>query len=367
MLVLADAEAVLIQYLSAKLGVVTGRSLAEVMGARLGRTGRLLYWVQAEVIAAATDVAEVVGGAVALRMLLGLPLPLGGVLVGAVSLLLLMLPVRGGARAFERVIIGLLLVLTAGALCALVVEPPSARGVMGGLAPRFRGPDTVVLAASMLGATVMPHAIYLHSALVRDRHDGAGSPQRVPDLLRATRADVVLSLVVAGTVNVALLLLAATALHGARGADTLDGAHRALAAASGPVVAGAFAVGLLASSLASTSVGATAGASIMTDLLHVTVPVTVPVAVRRAVTLVPALAVLVLGAEPTSALLISQAALSLGIPFALVPLAALTGRRDVMGAFASGRAMRAASWAVAGSIVALNLVLVVLTVRGDAS
>ncbi len=242
-----------------------------------------------------------------------------------------------------------------------MVSPLSIPGVLGGLVPRFDGTQTVLLAASMLGATVMPHAIYLHSSLSRDRH---GRPQGADRrrVLRATRWDVVLSLLLAGSVNIAMLLLAAAGLQGRTGTDTIEGAHAVITDSLGPVVGALFGIGLLASGLASTSVGCYAGSTIMAGLLHVRVPLLA----RRAVTLAPALIVLALGVDPTWALVISQVFLSIGIPFALVPLVVLTGRRDVMGELANGRVLRGVAWAVVAAIVALNLALIALTALGKA-
>lgn len=368
-LVAANAIAVLVQYLSAKLGLVTGRSLPQLLGARLGTGSRRAFWLQAELVAAATDLAEVVGGAIALNLLFGLPLLAGGLVVGIVSTAVLSLQQRRGQRVFETVVMGLLLVITLGFVGGLVVAPPDPAAVAGGLVPRFDGPGTVLLAASMLGATVMPHAIYLHSSLSVDRHggpDSAGSDDapaagtRLPLLLRAARWDVVLALVVAGSVNIALLLLAAANLRGVEGTDTIEGADAAIRAALGPGVGVVFAVGLLVSGLASTSVGCYAGSAIMDGLLAVRVPLLV----RRVVTLVPALAVLALGADPTRALVLSQVLLSLGIPCAMIPLVKYTSDPEIMGRWANPRAVRLAAWAVAALVVALNLALVALTVLG---
>jgi manganese transport protein len=204
----------------------------------------------------------------------------------------------------------------------------------------------------------MPHAIYLHSALARDRHGATGDTGRVRTLLRATRLDVVLALVLAGAVNIAMLLLAASALPGVAGTDTIEGAHAAIGAALGPVVAAVFAIGLLASGLASASVGSYAGATIMSGLLHMRVPLLV----RRVVTLIPAVVILALGADPTWALVLSQVLLSLGIPFAMIPLLRLTGSRQVMGAQADRVWVRWVGAGVAGLVIVLNLALVVLTV-----
>jgi manganese transport protein len=216
----------------------------------------------------------------------------------------------------------------------------------------------VLLAASMLGATVMPHAIYVHSALARDRHGHAEGPAQRDLLLRATRWDVGAALAVAGAVNVGLLLLAAAGLAGIAGTDSIEGAHSAIAAGLGTGIGVAFAVGLLASGLASTSVGAYAGAVVMGDLLHRRVPLPL----RRAVTLVPAVALLACGADPTRTLVVSQVVLSFGIPFALVPLVRLAHDEAVMGDRRTGRVQHAVLWTVVALVVGLNLTLLGLLV-----
>ncbi len=360
MLVAANLIAVLVQYQSAKLGLVTGRSLPELLGQRLPTTRRRAFWVQAELIAAATDLAEVIGGAIALHLLFGIPLVAGGVIVGLVSIGLLAVQSRHGQRPFELVIGALLLVITVGFLTGLVVSPLSGSGIAGGLVPRFDGPDSVLLAASMLGATVMPHAVYLHSSLSRDRHGVQRDPGVLKRLLTATRWDVITALAVAGAVNISMLLIAAASLGGVPGTDSIEGAHAAITASLGPVVGVVFAVGLLASGLASTSVGAYAGAAIMGGLLHVKVPLLA----RRVVTLIPALAILAIGVDPTTALVISQVVLSLGIPFALVPLIRLTGDRRVMGEHVDRPLTRIAAWVAVSLVVVLNVALVVLTFTG---
>lgn len=367
-LVVSNAMAMLIQYLSAKLGLVTGKSLPELLGLRLRKRSRLAYWVQAEVIAAATDVAEVIGGAIALNLLFGIPLWWGGLMTGAVSMALLAFHSRRGQRPFEFVIIGLLAVITVGFLAGLFVSPVEWSGAIAGLGPRFEGAQTVLLAASMLGATVMPHAIYLHSALARDRHRPTGVPASPAEvdhihtrrLLRANRWDVAVSLVIAGSVNIAMLLLAAASLRGVSATDTIEGAHVAIEAALGPAIAVIFAVGLLASGLAATSVGAYAGAVIMDGLIERRIPLVA----RRVVTLIPALLLLALGANPTWSLVMSQVVLSLGIPFALIPLVRLTGSRSVMGGFVNPRAMQGIAWVIVALIVTLNFALIWITFSG---
>ncbi|MEU5262634.1 Nramp family divalent metal transporter [Amycolatopsis sp. NPDC021455] len=358
-IVAANLMAVLVQYLSAKLGLVSGMSLPEALRARLSRPARLAYWAQAEIVAIATDLAEVVGGAIALNLLFDLPLIVGGLITGAVSLTLLAIQDRGGQRTFERVVTGLLAVIAIGFLASLFVEPPSASQTLGGLVPRFDGAGSVLIAAAMLGATVMPHAVYLHSGLVRDRHGRADGARR-RRLLRATRADVGLAMLLAGAVNLGMLLLAATNLQGQDGVDSIEGAHGAVASALGPGIALLFAIGLLASGLASTSVGAYAGAMIMQGLLLKRIPLVL----RRLVTLTPAIVVLALGADPSAALVVSQVVLSFGIPFALVPLIRLTADRTLMGEDTNHRATTVAAGVVAAIIIALNLVLIYLTFAG---
>ncbi|MDN3444753.1 Nramp family divalent metal transporter [Microbacterium sp. APC 3901] len=361
----------LIQYLSAKLGVVTGQSLPEVLGTRLKNPwARRAYWLQAELVAMATDLAEVIGGAVALYLLFDIPLLLGGIITGAVSMILLAVQSRRGPRPFEFVIIALMVIITVGFIAGLFVAPPDASSIVGGLMPRFEDTGSVLLAASILGATIMPHAIYAHSSLTRDRFGSttADAPaeavrtetSRIRLLLTATRWDVSIAMVIAGTVNLGILLLAAANLAGVEGTDSLEGAHTALAAGLGPVVATFFAVGLLASGLASTSVGAYAGAEIMHGLLHVRIPLLA----RRLVTLIPALVILGIGFDPTLALVLSQVVLSFGIPFALIPLIALTAQRRTLGIWANRAWTTAAGIIASVLLIALNGALLWLVLTG---
>lgn len=379
-LVASNVMAVLVQYLSAKLGLVTGQSLPQLLGARLGKKSRLAYWVQAELVAAATDIAEVIGGAIALHLLFGLPLVWGGLITGVISMVLLTIHSRRGQQPFEFIIMGFLAIIAVGFLAGLFVSPVSWSDAVAGVVPRFAGAETVLLAASMLGATVMPHAIYLHSSLSRDRHLPALGPDgpvnadpmdqlvtadahqaRLPRLLRATKVDVLWSLAIAGSVNIAMLLLAAASLRGVSGTDTIAGAYHAITDNLGPAIGVIFAIGLLASGLAATSVGAYAGAVIMGGLIKRSIPLLV----RRLITLVPALIVVGLGMDPTYALVLSQVVLSMGIPFALIPLIRLTNSRQVMGRYASGVRIKVVAWVVVALIVALNLALIVITAQGS--
>lgn len=355
-LVSANIAAWLIQYMSAKLGLATGASMAELIGVRTKtRVGRILFGLQAQFVAIATDVAEVIGGAVALSILFDIPLVAGAIITGAVSTALLLMQARHGAKAFEFTIMGLILVIMIGFCYGLVIAPPPAGDVLGGMVPRFDGPDSVLLAASIMGATVMPHAIYAHSSLARDRF-GSGTRLPLPRLLRATRLDVTIALTIAGSVNLAMLLVAATVLPGTQGTDTLEGAHAAIETTLGTAAGLLFAIALLASGLASTAVGAYAGSDIMGGLFRTRLKLIT----RRLITILPAIVVLAAGVDPTFALVLSQVVLSFGIPFALVPLVWFTSRRAIMGAAMNAWWTTAAGWVVACGIIALNIALLAL-------
>jgi len=347
----------LVQYLSAKLGIATGKSLTQILGERITHNWlRRLYWLQAEIVAMATDLAEIIGGAIALYLLFGIPLLLGGLITGLLSLVLLQLQNRSNARVFERAIIGLLIVIAVGFGIGVVIAPPEAGSLLAGMVPRFADSGSVLLAASILGATIMPHAIYAHSALTRDRFGLVKAGVARARVLRATRIDVTVALVIAGSVNLAILIVAAVNLTG-MATDSLESVYAGLAATLGPVVAVMFAVGLLASGLASTSVGAYAGAEIMSGLLRVRIPLLT----RRIITLIPAIALLAFGVDPTWALIMSQVVLSFGIPFALVPLVMFTREKRLLGDDANRWYTTVAATVAVALIIALNIALLWLT------
>ena len=357
----ANVMAGLVQYLSAKLGLVTGKSLPESLRDHLPRRARFAYWAQAELVTMATDLAEVLGGAIALALLFDLPLIWGGAITAVVSMVILKVADRFGQKPFERVVTTMLLVVGIGFVASLFVAPPSAAGIVGGIVPGFEGTSSILLAAGMLGATVMPHAIYVHSSLSRDRH---GSPAPGPErrrLLSATKADVAVALTVAGAVNLGLLLVGAALLSGDERTETLEGVHAAIGDKAGPRFALGFAIALLFSGLASTAVGCYSGSVVMAGLLKVKVPLPA----RRVVTAIPALVVLGMGIDPTWALIVSQVVLSFGIPFALIPLVILTSRRSIMGDDVNKRFTVVAGIVVCTAIVALNVVLLYLTVTGQ--
>ncbi len=357
--IVSNLMAMLIQYLSAKSGIATGSSLPELCRRHFSRPVVAGLWVQAEIVAVATDVAEVLGGAIALQLLFGTPLVVGGLITAVVAFGLLALQSLGH-RPFETAIAGLLAVILIGFLYNLVAGGVAPLSALEGAVPRFDGIESLLLATGMLGATVMPHAIYLHGALTNDRYVSDTSAQRHA-LLRSQRLDVMSAMTLAGLMNLALLVVAAQVFFGREPTvATIEAAHEGLQSGLGHTAALLFALALLASGLASSSVGTFAGQVIMQGFLRRRIPLVV----RRLVTLSPALVVLALDVDTTRALVISQVVLSFGIPFALVPLVLLTRRADVMGTLVNRKFTTAVASGVAGVIVVTNVVLVTLTVVG---
>jgi manganese transport protein len=356
-IVLANLMAMLVQYLSAKVGVATGRDLAELCRAHLPRPVSLGLWAQAELIAMATDLAEFVGAALGLNLLFHVPLRAAGPLTALVAFGILALDQRG-YRRFELAVCGLLGIIFLGFaydLAAVQVDPSA---LASGLVPGFPGPGGPLLVAGIIGATVMPHVVYLHSALTKSRVDCADDGER-RELLRFQRLDVVVALGAAGLVNLAMLVVAAAMASQSGGVqlDSLTAAHAGLGRLVGGGAALAFAAALLASGLSSSSVGTYAGQVVMQGFIDRRIPLFL----RRAITMLPALLVLELGLPTTGSLVISQVVLSFGIPFALVPLVALTRRRDVMGPLVNRRLTTVAAGLVTLMIIMLNVYLLYAT------
>lgn len=358
--VMANVMAMLVQYLSAKLGMVTGKSLTTHLGEILPTAPRVAFWMQAEIIAMATDVAEIVGGAIALNLLFDLPLVVGAVVTAVISMIVLHIGDVRGQSALERVIMAFLGMIAVGFTAGLFINVPDGGDLASGLIPMFKGSDSVLLASGIIGATVMPHVIYLHSSLTVDRLGDRGASLSIRQLLSVTKVDVIVALVLAGILNLSLLVVAAANLEGLPGTDTLDGVNAVITSELGAGVALLFAVALLGSGLASTSVGCAAGAEVMKGLLHRQVPIFV----RRTVTVIPALVILMFGAEPSHVLIASQVMLSIGVPFALVPLVWLTASGRIMGAHRSKTYTTVFATLVALIIIALNFALLWLTVQG---
>ncbi|WP_460399277.1 Nramp family divalent metal transporter [Actinophytocola sediminis] len=352
----ANVLAMFIQYLSAKLGVVTGRNLPQLCREHFPRPVTAMLWVQAEVVAMATDLAEFVGGALALNLLFDIPLLPAALITAVASAAVLALePLR--RRPFEAVIATMLAVVLGGFLYQTLQLGPLT-GAAAGLVPRFDGVDSILLATGILGATVMPHVIYLHSALTQRHHRPDAEGQR--QVLRAGRVDIGVALGLAALVNLSMLAVAANVFHGSGVGDSLTDMHEGLGTQLGPGVALAFAVALLASGLAASSVGTLSGQVVMEGFLRRRIPLWL----RRTITMLPALVVLAAGMDPTQALVLSQVVLSFGIPLALVPLIMLGARRDIMGSMVNRPITTLVGATGAVLVSGLNLLLLVQGIRG---
>lgn len=350
---LANLMAMLIQYLSAKLGIVTDRNLPEVIRARCPRPVAWGMWVQAEAMAMSTDIAELLGAALGLNLLFGVPLLQAGIITAAIAFAILELQARG-FRRFELAISALLGVIFLGLLYETLKIGPSTHASLHGLIPGLSGSSSLYLAVGIIGATVMPHVIYLHSALTNGRMPCRNDRER-GRVLRFERLDVMIALAIAGVVNLAMLAVAAKLFHTSSldGSSSIPLAHAELGRLVGGTAALAFAVALLASGTSSSSVGTYAGQVVMAGF----VGIRIPLLLRRAITMLPALAVLAVGISPTSALVLSQVVLSFGIPFALIPLVLLTSDKDLMGVHVNRRLTMLGAWCCALVVTALNVFL----------
>ncbi len=350
--VLASLLAMPVQFLAAKVGIVTGQSLPRICREWYRPAVVRGLWLQAELVAIATDLAEVVGAAVGLNLLFGIPLAAAGLLAALAAFAVLAIQLKG-CRPFERAIGFLLLIVLAGFGYDLLRIGPDARQAAAGLVPSLPGHGAVLMAVSIVGATIMPHVVYLHSALTAERTRCRSDRDRAR-LLRYERWDVIIALGLAGLVNLAMLIVAAVVFRGGgSGPASITRLHAGLADLVGGGAALAFAVALLASGISSSGVGTLAGQVIMDGFIARRGSVLV----RRVITVVPALAVLAAGVSPTRVLVFSQVILSFGIPFALIPLALITRSRRIMGSFAAGPWTTAALWLITAAVSVLNVVL----------
>jgi manganese transport protein len=351
----ANLMAMVIQYLSAKLGIVTDRNFPELCRERFPRPVTWGLWIQAEIMAMSTDIAEFLGAALGLNLLFGVPLFAAGLITGVIAFAILELQ-RRGHRGFELAITAMLGIILLGFLYETLRIGPSAHQSLRGLIPDLHGTASIYLAVGIIGATVMPHVIYLHSALTNGRMPVRNDDER-RRVLRFERLDVIVALGIAGLVNMAMLAVAAKLFHtpGLEGLSSITQAHAEIGRLVGGTAALAFAIALLASGVSSSSVGTYAGQVVMAGFINVRIALLL----RRAVTMVPALIVLALAVNPTKALIFSQVVLSFGIPIALTPLVVLTGRKDVMGAHVNGRMTSVVAYGLAALVTALNVLLIV--------
>jgi manganese transport protein len=357
-IVASNLMAMLIQTLSAKLGIATGRNLPEICRERFSRKTSIGLWLQAEFIAMATDLAEFLGAAIGIQLLLGIPLFPAAVITGVITLLILGLQ-RYGFRPLEAVITAFVFVI---GICYLgelyFAHPPLGTVAKHAVVPEFAGNESVLLAVGIIGATVMPHVIYLHSALTQQRIVPRDD-EEAKTLFRYTRIDVLIAMVIAGLINISMLVVAATVFYGSGllNVDSLEGAHRTLEPILGGASSVLFALALTASGLSSATVGTLSGQVVMQGFIQRQIPLFV----RRIVTMIPAFVVIALGLNPSRTLVLSQVVLSFGIPFALIPLVIFTSRRDVMGVLVNRRMTIVAAIVVAALISGLNVFLLAKT------
>ncbi len=363
-IIASNLMAMLVQALSSKLGIATGLNLAEHCRARFPRPVVWAMWILMEVVAMATDLAEFLGAALGFNLLFHIPLFVAGLLTGVVTMTILALE-RYGFRPLEAVITSFVGVIAVSYVIEIFIAKPD-WGLIGyhAVVPQFNGTESILLASGILGATVMPHVIFLHSSLTQGRIV-TRDPQQLRRLFRFELLDVMMAMGIAGLVNAAMLIMAASTFfsQGLTSVGTIEEAHRTLQPLLGVAAGWIFALSLLASGLSSSTVGTMAGQVIMQGFLHWQIPVWI----RRLVTMIPALVVIAIGLEPTRTLVISQVVLSFGLPFAVIPLVIFTARREIMGVLVNRRVTTLLASLVAALIVALNIFLLYQTLSGGGS
>jgi manganese transport protein len=350
---LSNLIAVLIQSMSAKLGIASGRNLPEVCRERFPDAVTFGLWVQAELIAIATDLAEFIGGALGLNLLFGIHLLPAALITGVFSFALLELQ-RRGFRWLEAGIAALVGIVVVSFGYEVFVARPDGGALLHGLfIPQFRGSGSVLLAAGILGATVMPHVIYLHSALTQRRVTGRSETER-RKIFRYEFIDILIAMIIAGGINGAMLVMAAGLFFGSGELVTsIEGAFTALGGLVGPFAAAAFGIGLLVSGFSSSAVGTLSGQVVMQGYINRRIPIYL----RRLITMLPAIVILWFGLDPSTSLVLSQVILSFGIPFALVPLVLFCSNRELMGTLVNRVGTTVLAWAVSFLVIALNILL----------
>jgi len=357
----SNLMAMLIQTLSAKLGIATGKNLAEHCRERFRPRVVFVMWILAEIVAMATDLAEFLGAALGFYLLLGVPLWVAAILTAVVTFLILSLE-RYGFRPLEAVISAFVGVIAVSYLVETILSrPPLGQVLFHMVVPQLKGPESALLAVGILGATVMPHAIYLHSSLTQSRVV-VREPRQLRRLLRFEIADVTIAMGVAGFINMAMLIMAAATFftQGLTSVGSIEEAHKTLEPLLGKAASWVFGVSLLASGLSSSTVGTMAGQVIMQGFIHRRIPSWI----RRLATMVPSMVVIAMGLDPSRTLIFSQVVLSFGLPFAIIPLVMFTQNRDVMGVLVNRRVTTVIGWTTAVLIVALNLYLLYQTFAG---
>lgn len=351
-IVFANLMAVLIQSLSAKLGIATGNNLPEVARQQFSKKTSIFLWIQAELVIIATDLAEFIGAALGLYLLFNIPM-LPAALITAVASFIILELQRRGFRTFEAIISGMVFIVVLAFAFQTFLSKPSASGVVHGLIPQFDGVNSILLATGILGATVMPHAIYLHSSLTQRRIVGRNDAEK-KKIFKFEFMDIVIAMIIAGAINISMLVIAAAVFH-MRGlhVEDLNVAYAELGHYLGPIAAISFGLGLLIAGLASSSVGTMAGDVVMQGFINKRIPIYL----RRAITMIPPIAIIAFGLNPTTALVWSQVILSFGIAFALIPLIIFTSNKKIMGGLINHKVTTGLAWLVAAITITLNLFL----------
>lgn len=356
-ILLSNLMAMLIQSLSAKLGIATSRNLPEVARDHFSKGVCIFLWIIAELVIMATDLAEFIGGALGLYLIFGIPMLPSAIIMAIVSFAILELQ-RRGFRAFESVIGGMVIFVVLAFACQTFLANPDVSSVFGGLVtPKFQGVDSIVAAAGILGATVMPHAIYLHSALTQNRIVGRNEQEKIK-IFKFEVADILIAMAIAGVINISMLVIAAAVFYPRNIViDDLSVAFQQFGTYISPIAAIMFGLGLLIAGLSSSSVGTLSGDVVMQGFINKRINLYV----RRAITMIPPLVIIISGINPTSALVYSQVILSFGIVFALVPLIIFTSNKKLMGGLVNHRITNVLAWMIAGIIICLNLFLIIDT------
>jgi manganese transport protein len=350
-IVASNLMAVLIQTLSAKLGIATGRNLPEVARESFPKPVSIFLWIQSELVIIATDLAEFIGSSLGLHLLFGIPM-IPAALITAIGSFAILECQRRGFRSLETVIVVMIVMVVVSFAVQMVIAKPDVEAVaMGILTPKFKGGDSILLASGILGATVMPHAIYLHSSLTQHRIVGKGEAEK-KKIFQFEFLDILVAMLISGAINMAMLIVAAALFHkNGYVVEDLDQAFYLFHHLSGYAAATFFGFGLLIAGLSSSSVGTMAGDVVMQGFINKRIPIYV----RRVITMVPPLAIIISGINPTKALVISQVVLSFGIAFALIPLILFTSKRTLMGILVNHHITTIISWIVATLVILLNL------------
>jgi len=356
----SNLMAIFLQINSAKLGIATGKNLSEMCGQVFKKGTNWFLWVISGIAAIATTMAEFLGGALGFYLLFGIPLPISGVLTAVVTFIIAYMQKYG--QKLVEVVITILVGVICGAYAIemFLAKPDWVQIGLHTLVPSLPNGQAVLLAVGMLGATVMPHVIFLHSQLVQHRNGGITYEERAHHL-RMEKADVVIAMNIAFVVNAAMVIVAAAVFYReGMVVDSIEQAHRSLEPLLGRLSSGAFGIALLASGFSSSAVGTMAGETVMDGFVDLKIPINV----RRLLTMVPAMLVIVLGVNPMKALVLSQVSLSFALPFAIIPMLLITNRKDIMGRFVNKPFTKLMGWVISFAIIALNMVLLYMTFTG---